>query len=102
MSHSVSIIENKPSGKIFAFEGDFSIQNIENTKDEIQNNINTTGVVIDINGVTNLDISFLQLIYSIVSHCEKNKISIEIASSGLAEECKSIIKKSGFENIIRK
>jgi len=103
MSHSVSVIENKPSGKTFVFEGDFSIQNIETTKDEIQNNLTSTGViVIDINGVTNLDISFLQLIYSIMSHCDKNKISVQLSSSGLSEECKTIVKKSGFEKIIRK
>ena len=103
MSHSVSVLENKPSGKIFVFEGDFSIQNIETTKDEIQNNIHTTGlVVIDLNGVTSIDVSFLQLIYSMILHFEKNKISVQVLSSGFGEDCKSIVRKSGFDKIIRK
>ena len=103
MSHSVSVIDNKPSGKIFVFEGDFSIQNIETTKDEINSKIDVNqSVVVDINGVTNIDVSFLQLIYSLILYFEKNKISVQIASSGLSEDCKLIIKRAGFDNIIRK
>lgn len=103
MSHSVSVIENKPTEKTFVFEGDFSIQCIETTKDEIQNNSsNAALIVLDFNNLTNIDISFLQLMYSVILHCEKNKISLQIASSNMSDDCKAIMKKSGFEKIICK
>ena len=103
MSHSISVVENKPKEKSFVFEGDFSIQNIETTKDEIQNGINnTTFIILDINGVTNMDISFLQLLHSVIEHCKKNKISIQIASTMLNDDCKSIFNKSGFDKIMRR
>lgn len=103
MSHSVSVIDNKPSGKVYVFEGDFSIQNIEITKDEIQNNIISTGlVVLDINGVTSIDVSFMQLLFSVIEHCRKNNIGVQVLSTGLCEECRSVISKSGFDKIIRK
>ena len=103
MSHTVSVIENKPTEKTFVFEGEFSIQSIETTKDEIQNNLNnTTLVVLDINGAVTMDISFLQLLYSLILHCEKNKISVQTIASAINDECKSTIMKSGFEKIICK
>jgi len=103
MSHSISVIKNKPTEKTIIFEGDFSIQNVETTKDEIQNNLNdSTLIVIDINGVTSFDVCFLQLVYSVISYCEKNTINLQIASSTLNEECKIVIEKSGFDKIICK
>ena len=101
MSHTISVIKNKPNEKTFVFEGDFSIQNIETTKDEIQNNLTDASlVVLDINGVSSLDVCFLQLLYSVIHHCEKHTINLQMIATSLSDESKAVLGKSGFEKII--
>lgn len=102
MGHSVSVIINKPGEKTFVFDGDFTIQTIETTKDDIQNNLKDASLLIlDLNGLNIIDISFLQLLYSVVLYCEKNKISVQFSANSISEDCKTIINKSGFEKIIK-
>lgn len=102
MSHTLSIIENSASNKTFVFEGDFTIQNIESTKNEILKH--TKGcdtIILNINKITNFDITFTQMVLAFTIHCENQKISLSIQSSEMDEECKKTMEKSGFNNIIR-
>ena len=102
MGHSVSVIINKPGEKTFVFDGDFTIQTIETTKDDLQNNLKETSLlVLDLNGINVIDISFLQLLYSTVLYCEKNKVSVQFSATSISEDCKKIINKSGFDKIIK-
>jgi DNA-binding transcriptional regulator GbsR (MarR family) len=94
----------KTSGKsdkknIYKIEKDFSINNIEAVKSEIDEIISkNNNFHFDIKNIENFDLSAVQLIY-VLKEKLKDKFTYSI---DIKEEISTILKSSGFENIIKK
>jgi MFS superfamily sulfate permease-like transporter len=94
----------KTSGKldkkiIYRIEKDFSINNISNVKKELDELVNKNkSFHLELSNLENFDLSSIQLLQSI-----KNKLSNDFSYTlKLKEEIKTIIKHSGFENLLNK
>lgn len=94
----------KPSGKVdkkpaFRLEKDFSINNVEHVKAEIDEIAEKNqSFHIDFKGLECFDLSAIQLIHSLGKKLQdKFSYTIEIK-----DELKAIIKNSGFEYLLNK
>ena len=105
MSYTIKI-ETDPNDshkEVVYFEGDFTIQNIVDIKAEILNSIKSANsIVLNIENIKNLDVTFLQLMYSLTEYCKTEEISISFQYSKTEENIKEIINKAGFSNIANK
>ena len=101
MAQNLTIKEINPSKKIFVFEGEISIQNIESIRNSLFNGIiDTKSLTINLNNISSFDIAFLQLLYSTIKYCEEQEINIIIEAKDLKDEFVKAIEKSGFCNMI--
>jgi hypothetical protein len=94
----------KTSGKsdkktIYRIEKDFSINNIAHVKKELDDIVGKNkSFHLELNHLDSFDLSSIQLLQSI-----KNKLSGDFSYSiQVKEEIKTIIKHSGFENLLNK
>ena len=101
MTQNLTITEVKPFEKIFVFEGEISIQNIESIRNSLFNGIiDTKSLTINLNNISSFDIAFLQLLYSTIKYCEEQEINILIEAKDIKDEYVKAIEKSGFCNMI--
>ena len=84
---------------IYKIEKDFSINNITHIKKELDEIVNKNkSFHLELNNLDNFDLSSIQLLQSI-----KNKLLNDFSYSiHVKEEIKTIIKHSGFENLLNK
>jgi len=94
----------KTSGKsdkkpIYRIEKDFSINNITHIKKELDEIVEKNkSFHLELSNLDNFDLSAIQLLISI-----KNKLADNFSYSiKVKEEIKTIIKHSGFENLLNK
>ncbi len=94
----------KSSGKsdkkqIFKIEKDFSINNIEAIKNELDEIVaKNNSFHLELKNIENFDVSSIQLLYTMKEKLKDNfSYSLE-----LKDEIKTILKRSGFETFLNK
>ncbi len=81
-------------------KGDVILQNLNSIFPEIIANIDKhDNIHLILNEITELDLSAIQLIYSIKKTCDSNNKKFELVLE-LPEEIELLLKNSGFEKIV--
>ncbi len=84
------------------FEGDFYIHDIESVRKELLSVISKfESYNIKIDKVDNMDVTFLQLLLSLLNYCKQEKKSIKWDGFDI-DKINTIINKVGFNKIITK
>jgi MFS superfamily sulfate permease-like transporter len=97
--HVIKISGKSDKKPIYRIEKDFSINNITHIKKELDEIVEKNkSFHLELNNLDNFDLSAIQLLISI-----KNKLADNFSYSiQVKEEIKTIIKHSGFENLLNK
>jgi ABC-type transporter Mla MlaB component len=101
MTNSYKIVHKKKDGGIdLVFSGQLTINNIEKITTEIKTILEKpTAINIQVKEVENLDLTFVQLIYSIKNSGKKNNFKVTLSVS-LSEELKSLVANAGFDSFL--
>ena len=80
-------------------QGDLTISNIEGVKEQVLTAMNDfTNITVKLNDVENMDLSFVQLLYSIskTAKSRNSKIQFDI---NLSETIQTLLNHSGFKDL---
>jgi DNA-binding transcriptional regulator GbsR (MarR family) len=99
IKHVIKTSGRSDKKTIFKIEKDFSINNITHVKKELDEIVNKNkSFHLELTNLENFDLSSIQLLQSI-----KNKLLNDFSYTiHVKEEIKTIIKHSGFENLLNK
>jgi DNA-binding transcriptional regulator GbsR (MarR family) len=97
--HVIKISGKSDKKPIYRIEKDFSINNITHIKKELDEIVDKNkSFHLELTNLDNFDLSAIQLLLAI-----KNKLANDFSYSiKVKEEIKTIIKHSGFENLLNK
>ncbi|MGQ1945612.1 STAS domain-containing protein [Geofilum sp. OHC36d9] len=101
MTDSYKIAHKEKNGEVnLVFSGQLTINNIEKIASEIKTILEKpTAVNIQVKEVENLDLTFVQLIYSIKNSGKKNNFKVTLSVS-LSEELNSLVANAGFDSFL--
>jgi ABC-type transporter Mla MlaB component len=101
MTNSYKVVHTKRDGGIdLVFSGQLTINNIEKITAEIKTILEKpTAINIQVKEVENMDLTFVQLIYSIINSGKKDNFKVTLSLS-LSEELKSLVANAGFDSFL--
>ena len=102
-SYNISVVpsgDKDSKGVTVLLNGDLTLQNSEDIKQELSSIVGKyLKITIKSDNIENIDLSYIQLLFSIYFYQKKLSINVDIDMK-LNDELESLVKHSGFGNIL--
>ncbi len=99
-NYVVDFKENKDKLEI-DFSGQLTIANISKITERVKSNLkNPSNVLINVDNVDNLDISFIQLLHAIKNSGKKKGFEVQVSIS-VSDDISSLLSHAGFLNYLK-